>query len=97
MKSDTIKIVGYSVGDSSVGIGSAHFEIDTGLCQLSKDDKEYIIKGMIRDMWELHDNGPIHYYFSDEYVEDITKDRHIIQGWRVLTWQDSEKILSEVK
>jgi len=62
----TIKIVGYSVGDKEFGIGSVEFSIDTGMEDLSEEDKEFLIKGMVRDMWELHDNGPIRFNFSDE-------------------------------
>jgi len=89
MKNDTIKIVGYSVGDMSVGISSCEFQIDTGLTSLSEEDKEYIIKGMIRDMWELHDNGDLKFNFTDEISDD---------DWdyvRRFTDDDSIKILKE--
>lgn len=69
-KYNTIKIVGESVGDSSVGIGSAHFEIDTGIYELSKEDKEFIVKNMVRAIWELHDNGDLKFDFTDEMEED---------------------------
>ncbi len=67
---ETIKIIGYSIGDSSVGIQAIHFEVDLGIIELSKDDKEFLINGMIRDLWELHDNGNLRYNFSDEMKED---------------------------
>jgi len=85
----TIKIIGYSVGDNSVGIGTIEFSIDTGLTELSNDDKEHIIKGIIRDIWELHDNGDLKYSFSDETKED---------DWdftRRMTWKLSQTILEE--
>lgn len=66
MEQETIKIVGYSEGDRSVGITEGYFSIDTGLFELEDNDKEFIIKTMIRDMWELHDNGTLHFDFSDE-------------------------------
>jgi len=39
---------------------------------------------MIRDMWELHDNGILHYNFSDEIDND---------GF--MNYKDSDKILKE--
>lgn len=64
-----IYISGYSEGDSSVGIGSCEFSFDTGLTELSKDDKKFIIDTIIPTIWELHDNGTLHYGFSDEKKE----------------------------
>jgi hypothetical protein len=66
----SIKIYGYSVGDSSVGIGTCHFEIDTGLIKLNKEDKDFLINGVVKEMWELHDNGNIKFDFSDEMNEN---------------------------
>lgn len=87
----TIKIIGYSGEDRSVGIISIPFEVDTGIPQLNSDEKEYIIKGIIRDIWELHDNGDLHYNFSDEIKED---------DWdytRIMNYQMSQEILNERK
>ena len=86
MTNETLKIFGYSEGDPSVGIGSREFEIDTGIEpeDVSKEDREYIIETMIRDMWELHDNGILHYNFSDEIDND---------GF--MNYKDSDKILKE--
>ena len=66
---DTIKVSGISVGDRSVGISSANFEIDTGLCDLSEEDRKFIINNMVRAIWELHDNGDLKFNFSDEEDE----------------------------
>ena len=68
MKKETLKIEGYSVGDSSVGIGQAGFNIDLGLYpeDVNASDREWIIITMIRDLWELHDNGDLKFNFSDE-------------------------------
>lgn len=86
---DTIKVYGYSVGDSSVGIGSIEFSIDTGLCELSEEDKQYIIEGILRDVWELHDNGDLKFEFSDE------ADSEAWDYARRLTYRDSERILNK--
>jgi len=82
---NTIKITGYSSGDSLVGIGRAEFSIDTGLCELSEDDKIYIIHNIIRDLWELHDNGDLIYLFSDDEFNGRS---------RRMTWEMSNEILS---
>lgn len=66
---ETVKIVGYSVGDSSVGIGSIGFEVDTGLHELDDNDKKFLIEYVVGSVWELHDNGTLYYDFTDE-VED---------------------------
>lgn len=63
---ETIKVFGSSAGDWSVGIPSCDFEIDTGLLELSDEDKDFIRDNIIRAIWELHDNGTIDYYFSDD-------------------------------
>ena len=65
------------------------FLIDTGLLKLSQDDKDYIIKTLIRDIWELHDNGNLHFDFSDEMIEEN------FDYMRLFTYKDSEKILKE--
>lgn len=88
---DTIKVNGYSVGDSSVGIGSIEFSIDTGLYELSEDDRQYIINGIIRDIWELHDNGDLKFEFSDE------ADSEAWDFMRRFTYKDSERILGNKK
>ena len=49
---DNIIIMGYSIGDSSVGIGQGEFEIDTGVSELSPEDKEFLINGVVRDICE---------------------------------------------
>jgi len=67
----TIKVIGYSVGDASVGIGEIPFEIDTGLTELNDSDREFIADTMIRAIYELHDNGTIRFYFSDENTGDF--------------------------
>jgi len=89
MVTKTIKINGYSVGDSSVGIGMAEFSIDTGMEELSESDKEFIIKTIIRDIWELHDNGDLSFGFSDEEKEDGGDYN------RRMTWEMSEQILKQ--
>ena len=66
---ETIKLSGYSEGDSSVGIWSCEFSFDTGLDELSNDDKKFIIDTIIPTIWELHDNGDLHFGFSDEKKE----------------------------
>lgn len=66
----TIKIEGYSEGDMSVGIGDCEFSIDTGLTKLDDNDRKFIIKEIISNIWELHDNGDLHFDFSDEAKED---------------------------
>jgi len=63
---DTIKIMGYSVGDSSVGIPIREFLINTGLLELNKEDRKFIEATLIRNIWELHDNGDLRWGFSDE-------------------------------
>jgi len=72
----TIKLSGYSEGDSSVGIGSCEFSFDTGLDELSDDDKKFIIETIIPTIWELHDNGTLHYSFSDEFKEEWAFETH---------------------
>ncbi|MBU0958269.1 MAG: hypothetical protein KKF56_05680 [Nanoarchaeota archaeon] len=68
---NTLKIEGYSEGDSSVGIGNIEFTIDTGLYpeDVTEDDREFIINNIIKNIWELHDNGDIRFDFSDELNE----------------------------
>lgn len=88
---ETIKIEGYSEGDKNVGIPYVEFEIDTGLEEIDKEKKEYIVKTLIRDIWELHDNGDLLFSFSDEEIDD---------DWgynRRFTWEDSKRILEEEK
>ena len=63
---DTITISGHSVGDMSVGIPSAPFFVDTGVSELTKEDREFIEKTIIKGIWELHDNGDVLYEYSDE-------------------------------
>jgi len=84
---DTIKILGRSVGDSNVGIPSCGFEIDLGVTELTEDDRLFLIKGMIRDMWELHDNGDLKFNFSDEMKE------YYCDFTRTMDWKVSEEIL----
>lgn len=91
---ETITIEGYSIGDASVGIGPISFFIDTGLYELTNSEKEYIVKNIIRDIWELHDNGDLVFNFSDD-IENDRRDYPMC--YRKFTWKDSEKILSEVK
>jgi hypothetical protein len=69
----TIKVIGQSVGDRSVGIAPADFEIDTGCSELNESDKEFIINNVIRAIWELHDNGDLKFNFSDE-EDEMTYD-----------------------
>jgi hypothetical protein len=88
-KTETIKIEGYSVGDMSVGIGSIPFQIDTGLFELEDYEKENIIKTLIRDVWEMHDNGTLRYEFSDEHKDDE------FDFGRRFTFRDSQTILEE--
>jgi hypothetical protein len=90
-KKDTIKIEGYSVGDSSVGIPTCKFSIDTGVYELSDDDKEFLIKDVIRTIWELHDNGDLRYNFSD----DPDKEAQLFDYTRRFTYEHSELILKE--
>lgn len=65
----TIKVIGYSEGDDSVGISSIGFEFDTGLDKLTELERNFIRDTIIRAVWELHDNGDINYWFSDEDIE----------------------------
>ena len=88
---DTIKIIGRSVGDRSVGIPPIEFEIDTGLLELTPNDREFIIKNIIRDMWELHDNGPLKYEFSDEWDKLSDDDKWDYR--RIMNYKESEAIL----
>ena len=67
---ETIKINGYSVGDRSVGISEAEFSIDTGLINLDEDDKVMMTKTLVRDIYELHDNGDIYFSFSDDKIDN---------------------------
>lgn len=90
---ETIKIEGHSVGDRSVGIWECHFSIDTGLYELSDDDKEYLIKGVIRDIWELHDNGDLKFNFSD----DPDKEAQEFDYTRRFTYEDNKIIMAEMK
>lgn len=85
MNKETIKISGESEGDASVGIWEGHFEIDTGMTELDENDREYLVEGMIRDMWELHDNGKVHFRFSNEKYD------------RVMDYKFSEEILKRRK
>ena len=66
---ESIKIHGYSVGDNSVGIPISEFSLDLGIVEITNEDKEFIIKGIIRDLHELHDNGDLRFNFSDEIKE----------------------------
>ncbi len=91
MTDKTIKITGYSEGDSSVGISKCDFSIDTGLTELSEEDKRFIIKGILRDIYELHDNGTLHFNFSDE-----EKDEYF-EYPRRLTYEMVKKIDEEEK
>jgi hypothetical protein len=70
MKDETIKINGYSEGDSSVGIGQGEFSIDTGLTEIDEDLRNWIIRNLIRDMYEIQDNGNLHFNFSDEETDN---------------------------
>jgi len=67
----TIKVIGYSTGDRSVGIGEIPFEIDTGVEELNDSDRKFIAETMIRAIYELHDNGDVRFYFSDENTGDF--------------------------
>jgi len=89
---ESIKIYGISVGDSSVGIFPIDFEIDTGLNELSKEDKEFLIKNIVRDIWELHDNGDLKFNFSDEEKEVDWNDY-----LHIMTDEKSKEILKEKK
>lgn len=66
---ETIKIAGYSEGDKSVGIWQCEFSFDTGLTELDILDRQYLMDYFIPIIWELHDNGTLHYCFSDEKDE----------------------------
>ena len=88
---DNIIIMGYSVGDISVGIGQGEFEIDTGVSELSPEDKEFLINGVVRDIWELHDNGDVNFNFSDEMGEPY------YEFSRVMNRKKSEEILKKLK
>lgn len=85
---ESIKIEGHSVGDPDVGMFPCYFSIDTGMLELTKDDKEFLIKGVIRDLWELHDNGTLVYGFSDETDPEMPWGHT-----RRMRWEDSQKIL----
>ena len=90
---ETLKIEGYSVGDSSVGIGQAEFSIDLGLYpeDVNASDREWIILTMIRDLWELHDNGDLKFNFSDE-MKSLDFDYS-----RRMSYELSKKILGNRK
>jgi len=90
-ETETIKINGYSVGDSSVGIGEGEFSIDTGLTELDENDKEFIVKTLIWNIYELHDNGNLNFQFSDE-EED--KD---FGYTRRFTYEMAKKLIEEEK
>jgi len=89
----TLHIFGESKGDSSVGIGSCEFDFDTGLSPEDVDEstREWLIKRIVRDIWELHDNGDLCYEFSDEWEK--CKDHFHYR--RRMTWEESKKILRE--
>lgn len=90
-KEETIKVNGYSVGDRSVGIPMCPFEIDTGLTELSKEDREYIIKNILIEIYELHDNGTLYFDFSDELKQD---------NWdytRCISYESAKQIRKEQK
>lgn len=91
MKTETLKIIGQSVGDSSVGIGSIDFEIDTGLYleDVDADTRVFLIESLVYAIWELHDNGNICFEFSDEH-NDFYFDRRF-------TYRDAERICKEKK
>ena len=67
-KTETLKIMGYSTGDSSVGIYPGNFNLDLGIEpeNVNDEDKKWIIKTIIKSIWELHDNGNLKFNFSDE-------------------------------
>jgi len=87
MRIETLKIEGYSVGDRSVGIGTIEFSLDTGLYpeDVNEETREWLVKTIVRDIWELHDNGDLKFGFSDE-DNDFDFPRR-------MTWEDSKKIL----
>ena len=90
-----LRIYGYSIRDDTVGISSIEFEINTGLYpeDVDKDTREFIIKTIIRDLWEVHDNGDMKFEFSDEW-EKISPD----ERWdfrRIMNSKISERILKE--
>lgn len=76
---ETIKLYGMSVGDPDVGIFPIEFSFDTGLIELTDEDRYYLINTIIRDIWELHDNGKVKFNFSDEddniFLHTMTYDR----------------------
>jgi hypothetical protein len=37
--------------------------------ELDRQARIYLIRTMVRDMWELHDNGDLKFAFSDEIKE----------------------------
>jgi len=81
---ETLKIGGYSVGDSSVGIGLIEFSVNTGLEEVTENEKKFMIKTIIKSIWELHDNGNLIYQFSDE-INEVKK----------FTYKDAEYINKE--
>jgi len=89
MNKETIKINGYSEGDSSVGVGQSEFLIDIGYTEIDDDLRLWIIKNMIRDMYEIQDNGTLHFNFSDEKQD-------VLYGYtRRFSWEDSKKVDEE--
>jgi hypothetical protein len=88
---DTLKIQGYSVGDSSVGMGACEFSIDLGLYpeDVDKEEREWIIETILRDLWELHDNGDLKFNFSDE-MKSLDFDYS-----RRMSYELSKKILEK--
>ena len=91
MKQETIKVYGYSEGDYTVGMNSCHFEIDTGLTELEDDDKVFIIDHLIRTIWELHDNGNIHFSFSNEPEHELNAHPYIFRD------SDSKRVIQQLK
>lgn len=70
-KMNSIQIIGYTEGDKDSGKQPIYFSIDTGMIKLNEEERKTLVETMVRDMWELHDNGDLYYRFSDEYPSDI--------------------------
>ena len=87
MKTGYLKVVGYSIGDPSVGMFSREFSVDLGLQSddVDLEDREMIEENIIRCIWELHDNGVLKWNFSDEP-----------EAWRVMDYEKSKNILTSL-
>lgn len=95
MGTKNIKLFGRSSGDSSVGIPSIDFEIDTGLWEMDEQTRKWFANTVIPAIWELHDNGDVDWVFSDEWDELAEDDQWAFT--RRYTWTMNNKKEPAVK